>query len=232
MASTSSAKPLVHSYSSLNCYDDVCPHQYWHRYILKDVKFVESDVIRKGNEIHTAFEQRLQGKRPFPPHLQHCEPFAAPLDPYPAKQVEQWYGVDRTGQACDSRSALVFLRGKIDCAVAKDSAALLFDWKSSKNDRYEKPFELEIGALFLKAKNPYLMQITGRYAYTELGKLSEPYDLSDTDRTWRSVKTIVGAIEHDLARSEFEMKPGPLCSYCDVRTCKHNRKPPKASEPA
>ena len=72
---------LVFSYTMLNTYAEICPHQFYHRYVTKSVKFVETQAIRDGNETHTCFEHRLQGKKPFPPHLQHCEAFAKPLDP-------------------------------------------------------------------------------------------------------------------------------------------------------
>lgn len=216
-------KSLIYSYTMLNTYAEVCPHQFYHRYITKTVKFVESQQLKDGNEVHTAFEQRLGGKRPFPPHLQHCEQFAKPLDPYP-KAVEQWYGVDRRGQACESRSPQVFLRTKLDCTLIANTSALVYDWKNGSS-RYVKPFELEIGGLMLKARNPYLTQITGYYGFTKENKLSEPYDLSDTDRTWRSVQAIVGDIERDLQTGTFEKRQSGLCSWCDVRTCEHNRKP-------
>jgi hypothetical protein len=217
------AKPIVWSYTMLNTYAEVCPHQFFHRYITKTVKFVESQAVRDGNEVHTAFEQRLGGRRPFPPHLQHCEQFAAPLDPYP-KAVEQWYGITADGQACESRAPNVFLRGKLDCSVIQDTTALLWDWKNGRS-AYEKPFELEIGGLLLKARNPYLVTITGRYAYTKENKISVPYDLSDTDRTLASVNAIVREIEQDLQTGQFEKRQSGLCGYCDVRTCEHNRKP-------
>lgn len=211
---------LVHSYSALNCYADVCPHQYWHRYILKDIKFVETDAIRAGNEVHSAFEYRLEGKKPFPPHLQNCERFAQPLDAYP-KAVEQWYAVTESGTACESRSSEAFVRGKLDCTLIKGDRAHLFDWKSGSS-RYEKPFELEIGAMLLKAKHPYLTKITGQYAWIKEDRLGQSYDLSDTDRTWRSVTTIVGQIRQDQQRGEFEKRKSGLCGWCQVKSCEHN----------
>jgi len=218
---------LVFSYTMLNTYAEICPHQFYHRYVTKSVKFVESQAVRDGNKVHACFEHRLQGQKPFPPHLQYCEAFAKPLDPYP-KAVEQWYGLTRNGQACDSRAPNVFVRGKLDCTIIQGDAALVWDWKNGKSS-YEKPFELEIGGLFLKTRNPYLTQITGRYAYVKENKLSEPYDLSDTERTWQSVNAIVREIEQDLQTGLFEKRRSGLCGHCDVRSCEFNRKPPDAN---
>src|SRR5580692_6976144 len=71
-------KPIVYSYTLLNNYDNVCPFQTYRRYVKKDLPFVETEAMKKGNEIHTAMEYRIGGK-PLPMHMQHWEPLVSPM---------------------------------------------------------------------------------------------------------------------------------------------------------
>ncbi len=49
-------RPLVYSYTFLHTYKNVCPHQAYRRYILKDQPYVETAAMKWGNEVHAAFE--------------------------------------------------------------------------------------------------------------------------------------------------------------------------------
>ncbi len=214
---------LVHSYSALNCYDEVCPHQYWHRYILKDIKFVESPQIKAGNEGHALFEQRLASKRPLPPDRQTWEAFVTPLDFYELK-IEQWYGVTQEGSACESRAPAVWLRGKLDCAIVNQDRAYMIDWKFSKpgNSKWEKPFELEVGALLLQAKHPQVKQITAQFAWINENKLGERFDVSNTRKTWAKINDIVTQINANQHTGEFAKRRSGLCGWCPVKNCEYN----------
>jgi hypothetical protein len=213
-------KPLVYSYSNLNGYEN-CPYQMAQRYIYKTTKFVETPQIKEGNENHTAFELRVGGKKPLPPRLQDAEHFAATFDKFDC-QVEIKLGVTRDGKPCDFWDRDCFFRGKLDLAIVNPPVGYMADWKWA-NSNYEKPFELETGALLLRARFPTLRTVKGRYAWIRDNKWGQEYDLSDFNKTWGRINSLAEEIENAMARGQFEKKPSGLCYHCDA-TCEHRKK--------
>jgi hypothetical protein len=214
---------LVHSYTSLHTYDDVCPHQYYHKFILKDLPFEKTPAMEFGNKVHTAMELRVGTKKPLHPDFAHWECFAKPFDGM-NPIVEAKAGISETGAARDFWDKDVWLRGRIDVLVISDKAAFINDWKTTNNPKYQDRFELDVGALMVHAANPALTAIRGTYTFLKQNQVSEIYDLTDTRATWNKVQNIVKNIERDRARGEFEKRQGPLCGFCDVEKCQYNRK--------
>lgn len=209
-------KPLVFSYTFLNTYL-ICPHQAYHRYVLRDVPFTETREIAHGNRVHGAMEQRVAGGKPLPADLRDHESFACVFDGRHA-QVELKLGIDAGGKPVDYWAGNVKLRGKIDCVVLNGTRAHLTDWKTGKPR--EDPFELEIGALLLHARHLNLLQITGNYAWLRESRVGQLHDLSDTKATWLRVNRIIYEVESDRT---FEKKQTPLCGWCPVKSCEFNR---------
>ena len=214
---------LVYSYTNLNCYDNVCPYQFYERYIKKSTPFIETEAMRYGTKVHEAMEHRIAHKKPLHPDFAQWEPFAVPFDSMPTK-CELKAGITVDGNPCDFfENATVWLRGKLDVTVVNGSTAYINDWKTG-NSNYEDRFELDVGALMLHAANPHLTTIKGTYTWLKENRLGEMYDLSDTRHAWTKVTGIVKRIERDRKTGEFEKRPGPLCGFCDVKHCEHNRK--------
>lgn len=211
---------FVWSYSSLNLYDNICPYQFFRRYINKDIKFVGSPAVDWGNEVHSAMEYRIGGK-PLPVHMQHWEGFVAPLAARGAT-AESKQGITMQGKPTGYFSEDVWGRVKIDVHLINESKAAIFDFKTG-NVR-EEPFELEVGALFLHARYPKLQTITGRFIWLKENRMGESHNLSDTRSTWNRICTINQKIERDRKAGEWEKRQGPLCGFCDVLDCENNRK--------
>jgi hypothetical protein len=224
-------KPFVFTYSNLNCYEDVCPHQFYRRYLAKDLgPFVETEAIKEGNDIHAAFELRVGGGKPLPDRFRQWEHFARPLDNLPGTpkiKVEMKLGITAQGKSCDFFDANVFGRGKADVVVINGDRAAMIDWKGGGNSKYEKPFELEIHALMLRARYSNLTSIVGQYAWLKENRMSQTYDLSDFGGTWARVNNIVERIKDDVVAGEFKKRPGPLCGgawgSCPVVDCEHRK---------
>lgn len=214
-------KRIVWTYSILNNYEQVCPHQTQHRYVLKSTKFVETVQMKWGNDVHTAMEQRVGYGKPLPDSMKDWEQFAAPFDGRHAI-VEQKLGLTETGHPCDFWSDEVYFRGKIDLQVLNDEQCLLVDHKTGKS-AFENPFELETSAMLVHAHNPKLKKFAGHYLWLAENRLGKAYDLSNTSLTWATVNDIVAAIEKSHASGEWKKKPGGLCGWCDVSSCEHWR---------
>jgi hypothetical protein len=223
-------KPLVYSYSLLNTWA-ICPHQCYRRYIKKDLPYVETPEMAYGNVVHKAMEQRLRGT-PLPDNLQKHEPLVIPIENVtkiaPLKiEPELKLGMRHDGKSCGFFDDSVFLRGVLDVPIVGRQAAALIDWKTGKPR--EDPYELEIGALLLQARYTNVKIIIGRYVWLKENRLGEEHDVSDTDRTWRSVRTTVGQISDAVQTGDFPKTKGPLCKWCNCFDCENNTNPKRPS---
>ena len=68
-----------------------------------------------------------------------------------------------------------------------------------------------------------LRKIYGVYIWLREGVKGTPHDLSDTARTWGKVHERVNEIETAIEDNRFTKTPGPLCAWCSVMDCQHNK---------
>jgi hypothetical protein len=208
---------VVASYSFLSCWD-VCRHRAYRQYIARDLPREKKSVKQMvGIETHEAFAARINDARLLPPHLPY-EHLVGPLVDHGAV-AEKKLGMTKQGSACDFYDPEVYLRGVLDAPVVCGEHALLVDWKTGSS-KYESPFELEIGALLLQSKYPQIRHIVGRYAWLKEGRLGKEHDCSNTLQTWNTVNAKMREVE---AEREFPKTRGPLCGWCPVKDCEHNR---------
>lgn len=217
------AKPLIYTFTMLSAYRN-CPHQMYRRYIKKDQPYVETPEMRYGNDVHTAFEHRVGSRKPLPAEMQKWESFAHALDERGAV-VEQKLAITRTGNPTGFWNSDCWFRGKADVVIRNSQKAYIRDWKTG-GSKYEDPFELETGALLLKAKYPELEVIRGDYVWLKEDRIGQSYDLSRFEDTWNEINRLVALIEGDRAVGEFEKKRSGLCGWCSVSDCE-NYKPRK-----
>ena len=214
-------KPLVGTFTMMNCYENICAHQAYHRYIAKSTPYVETPAMKQGNEGHAAFEHRVGGGKPLPVDFQKWEPFAAAFDGYSA-QVEQKLGLTAEGQPCGFFDGNVRFRVKIDVSLVSGETAHITDWKFGSS-KFEDPLELAIGAMHLHAKHPQLKKISGHYIWLKEDRVGQTHDLSDTLATWTRANKILQSMEDARLSGEWPKKPSGLCSWCDVKSCEHRR---------
>lgn len=216
---------IVWTYTMLQTYRNICPHQTYRRYVLKKgdsghIPYSETDAMRRGNEVHSALELRLTGGKPLPESMHAYEKFATPFEGRKV-QCEPKLATTRDGKACDYFAANVWGRGRADVALIRDDKGYLLDFKTGKVR--EDPFELAVQAVLLRVKYPALRKIVGQYAWLQESKLGPLHDLSDVRKTWSAICSIYEQIEQDVAREEFEKRPTPLCGWCTVTDCEHWR---------
>lgn len=214
-------QPIVHTYTMLNTYANVCPHQAYRRYIKKDVPYAATPAMEWGNKVHEAFELRVGAGKSLPTDMQQWDRFARPFDGLGAK-TEIKLAIDARAQPCkyfDNQTA--WLRGKVDTAAIQHTGAFMADWKTGSS-RYEDPYELEIGALLLVTKYPQVKTVRGAYVWLKEDRMGEVYDLSDVTRTWNKTQSLAGRIQDDRSRGVFEKRKSGLCGWCPVEDCEHH----------
>jgi hypothetical protein len=203
-----------------------CPHKGFRLYVSKDVKRVyKTSNQSRGIDAHKALSMFITRGRELPKEFKHYAHLASPLCGLGAL-TELPLAIDRARNACGFFDDGVFLRGYGDVVIIKDDTAVLFDWKDAK--KREDPGELRLHALMLKARYPNLKKITGHYVWlrnvgTEFPVLGHAHDLSDTEATWMELEQQIDEIEHMLLQNHFPKQPNPLCGWCDVIDCEHNK---------
>lgn len=210
-------KPLIYSYTLLNTYRNICPHQMKRRYIDKAFPYVETPQMAWGNKVHLAMEHRVGGGKPLPADMRQWEKFAAPFYAVKAK-AEMKLGITKERKPTDFFAKDVWLRGKADVVIVNGNAALLFDYKTTSKPR-EDPFELETQALLLNAKYPNLTSITACYIWLAEQRIGQKHDVSHTSDTFTYIQRIAADLEEDMRNGEFEQRQGPLCPWCVCDDC-------------
>jgi len=214
-------RKLVYTYTMLSAYKN-CGHAMFRRYIKKDIPYVETPEMKWGNDVHTAFEHRVGSGKPLPTTMQQWESFASPFSNRGAI-CEQKLGITKEGRPTGYWDNDCWFRGKVDLAIFHDAKAFINDWKTG-GSKYEDPFELEVGALLLKAKYPELTLVKGSYTWLKENRVGQMYDLSRFRDAWNEINRVIAKIEADRQSGEFEKNRSGLCGWCDCLDCEHNNK--------
>jgi hypothetical protein len=216
----------VASHTFLNDWDN-CPHKAFRKYIKKDLpKFVQTDAMKWGNEVHSAFEVRIKHGTAFPVGMEKFEAIAAPLVAAGAV-AEKMVGITVQGLCCDFFAPEVWLRGKIDATVERDGIAAIFDWKTGK--RREERAELETHAVLLKAWRPTIQRVVAQYVWLQDNEVGKPHDVSDTETKLADIRSTMNTVRNCIEIEDFPKRPNPLCGgewgSCPVEDCEFRRGP-------
>jgi hypothetical protein len=212
-------KPIIASHTFLDTFER-CPKQAWHKYVAKDLPFVETEQMRWGTRVHTALEHRVRDKTPLPEGMEPYEKFAAALDPHKC-HVETKLGMTVNGRGAGFFADNVWCRGKVDVATTQGPVCFILDWKTGKPREDEA--ELERFAYMLRANNDELKYFTGRYVWLKEDRLGEEHVL-DPDKRLANDKRLMDQVDVLQKRqSEWPAHENGLCrAWCDVLTCAHN----------
>lgn len=215
----------VGTYSFYSNFEN-CPHKAFHIYVAKDIPRVETPEMKWGNDVHSAMEERLRDDVSLPENMQQAEPIARVLCELKKTnpiRVEAQLAIDSYGNPCDYWKGNPWLRGKLDfvmVATQETKSAWMLDWKTGKVR--EEPFELEVGALLLKAWMPELAQIRAQYFWMQTGKSGVAYNINDHRTTWTKVNALREEAVNYLAAGVWPKRKNPLCGWCPVLSCEHN----------
>lgn len=213
------------SYSFLSDFDN-CPRKAYHRYVEKDLpREPASDAQMWGREAHKALEQRIAAGTPLKGRSANFEPLAvaviAQRDAGKTVLVEQQIAITADGSPVDQYAKDVWGKGRLDVAIVAGDVGFIIDWKTGKER--EDPYELEVFALLAKCKWPGLKKVVGSYAWLQAGKQGKVHDLSNFGATFNGIKGTMKTVEMLPPDKEWAANPNPLCGWCPVKKCEHNK---------
>ena len=221
---------IAWSYSSIKTFDQ-CPKKYYHLKIAKDAKDEDSTATIYGKELHKAAEDYIKDGTPIPPRFSFVADVLAALQKIEGeKHCEIKMGIaKRDGKfvPCDFFAKDVWWRGIADLLIVNEAKqqAYLVDYKTSKNAKYAdtKQLDLLAGAVFTHF--PKVMEIKSALLFVVSNEMVKK------DHEFMMKSSYMNSMEPELTRLEAAMKnnvwnpnAGPLCKFCPVTECAHNRR--------
>ncbi len=216
------------SYSSVNTFKQ-CPKKYYHLKVAKDVKDRGNAATAYGSRVHSAAEKYIRDGKPLEREYKFLQ---GTLDAFNSiegdKHCEIRLGVSKDDGAFKPARFFggdVWYRGIADLLIINEDKAYLIDYKTSKTANYAdtKQLDLLAGAVFINY--PEVKKIKSALSFVVCN------GFVTKEHTVDMYKSYIGTFDEALEQIEvatttdvWNAKDGPLCAYCPVVSCEHNRK--------
>lgn len=216
------------SYSSLKTFEQ-CPKKYFHLKVVKDVKDEGSEATVYGQEVHTAAEEYIRDGTPVPPKFKFIEPTLEALSGIEGeKHCEMKLGLKVTtdGYApCGFFDKQVWWRGIADLVIVQGDIAYSVDYKTSKSAKYADTKQLDIVAAALFVHFPEVQKIKSALAFVVSNEfIKKDHHREDMDKYIQSFNPLLDRLAGAEDSGVWNPVTGPLCRFCPVVHCEHNRK--------
>lgn len=216
------------SYSSIKTFEQ-CPKKYYHLKVVKDVKDEGSEATLYGQELHKAAEDYIKEGTPIPPKFQFIQETVDSIKNIPGqKHCELKLGVRKTDggyEPCGFFDADVWWRGIGDVVVVQDELAFSIDYKTSKNAKYADLKQLDLLAAALFTHFPKLKRIKSALAFVVSNEFIHKEHFADMrDSYFATFEPELDRLATAEETGVWNPNTGPLCKFCPVHHCEHNRK--------
>lgn len=212
------------SYTALVMFE-LCRKKYYHLKVAKDFKDDDSAFSGEGKIIHDALKKRVLEGKPLPIELRYLEKMAKKFADAPADEKRgelqlalrddysptTWFGKD------------VWVRAIIDLLIIKGNKAIIVDWKTGKKkDEWE---QLKLAAAVLSQFMPEIDEFVLTYVWTKTNNMSKPLTMrkKHMPNVWSDLLPRVQEIIEATKTTTFPAEPNPLCKWCPVKSCPHQK---------
>jgi len=216
------------SYSSLKTFEQ-CAKKYYHLKVLKDVKDVGSEATIYGNEAHKAAEDYVSAGTPLPARFSYMQKTLDALLAIPGeKHCELKLGVELSDTGylpCEFFGEEVWWRGIADLLIINGDTGYLVDYKTSKNAKYADTKQLDILAAAVFTRFPQLRKLKSALAFVVSNEFVKKEHTSDLSKSYFA--TFTSELDRLSVAEDtgvWNANSGPLCKFCPVTTCEHNRR--------
>lgn len=217
---------LAHSYSSIKDFES-CAKKYHEVRILKRFKQGDTQATLYGTEVHKACEEFIRDKKPLPTHFENYLPFVEPFAELSGEfHCELKMAIREDFTPCEFFDKGVWFRGIPDLLIVdrEKGTARVVDWKTGKSSRYADTAQLELLAGMVFSHYPEVTKVRGALVFlvaNDVVKAEFTRDqYAEIMSKWAGkADQIVQALGHGT----WNPRPGPLCKFCPVHDCQHNR---------
>lgn len=217
---------IVWSYSSLKTFDQ-CPKKYYHLKVAKDVKDVPHEAALYGSDVHKAAEENVRDGKPMPKKYSYMGPILESLKKIPGdKYCELELGLTKDLAPCGFKAPDVWWHGIVDLLIVDEpkGVAHMVDYKTSKSARYADTKQLDLMATAVFAHFPDVRKIKSALLFVVSNEfVRKEHYAANTKEYIGGVLPTVKRLEQSLNGGAWNPVTGPLCRFCPVKTCEHNR---------
>lgn len=216
---------IAWSYSSISTFKQ-CPKKYYHLKVLKDVKDTGSEAMVYGQDVHKAAEEFVKSDVPIPEKFKYMQPIVESLGKIEGdKHCEVKLGLKQDYAPCGFFDSGVWWRGIADLIIVNGERAYSVDYKTGKNAKYAdtKQLDLVAGAIF--SHFPLVKKVKSALAFLVSGDFITKEHRADEKEVY--LKTFDKELEQldgAMLSGVWNANSGPLCGWCPVIECEHNRK--------
>jgi len=216
------------SYSSINTFKQ-CPKKYYHLKVARDVKDKGSVATVYGQEVHTAAEEFIRDRKKVPKKFAFMNNVLDALDKIEGeKHCELKLGVAKTEDGYAPTTFFaddVWWRGVADLVIINGDIAHSVDYKTSKNAKYADTKQLDAVAAGLFTHFPQLKVIKSALAFVVSKEfIQKEHVVEKKDSYFATFEPDLERLEGAQESGVWNAISGPLCGWCPVTSCEHNRK--------
>jgi RecB family exonuclease len=158
------------------------------------------------------------------PLVKNYKRFQPPLDALLEidgdRYCEYEMALTRDREPCAFNSDTRWVRGIVDLLVVDGADAYIIDYKTGSN-RYPDPKQLKLMALMTYAHFPQVERIKAGLLFVMHNSfVNEEYTRDQTGKLWETFLPHLDQLEMAFTNSMWMAKPGGLCGWCPVTTCK------------
>ena len=219
-------KPIVWSFSSLKTFQQ-CPRKYYHTKILKDVREPDTVATLYGKTAHTVAEEYIRDGVPVPPQFEYMKAMLDQLNAIPGEKLcEVMLGLTKDLEPCEFHADDVWWHGIADLVVLDEENGIAHsvDYKTSKSARYADVKQLDLVAAAIFAKYPKIKTIKSALLFVVSKEFVKAKHHAEMKEKYLE-KPALDVARIEAARENGVWNPisGPLCKFCSIKTCEHNR---------
>lgn len=219
-------KPVTWSHSSLKDYEG-CPRRYHEVKVLKNYPFTDTQATIYGKELHEAAELYIRDGDPLPAQFSFIQEALDALLKKPGRKLcEHKMGVRADLSPCGFADKDVWCRGIADLLIIDDDnlTARVVDYKTG-NNKYPDREQLKLMALMVFAHFPHIRRVSGALLFVVKNDIAKAsFLVGEAEEYWWDYRERVARIEQAHESGVWNPRPTPLCGWCPVMTCEHNRK--------
>jgi hypothetical protein len=216
------------SYSSIKTFDQ-CPRKYFHLKVLKDVKDYGNQATIYGQEVHKACEDYVKDDVEIPEKFAYVRGVVEAIKRMDGdKHTELKLGVKKVEggyEPCKFLGKDVWWRGIADVVVIRGDIGYSLDYKTSKNARYADTKQLDLVAAGLFVHFPQLKKVKSGLLFVVSNEfIHKEHFVEQRDNYFDTFKDQLDRLDSAEVSGVWNAKTGPLCKFCPVTRCEHNRK--------
>ncbi len=214
------------SFSSLKTFQQ-CPKKYFHIKVAKDVVDRPHESALYGSAVHKAAEDHVAEGVPIPAKYGYMIPTIEALKGIPGEKFcEIKLGVTEKLETCDYDAPNAWWHGIVDLLIVDEDTgtAHMVDYKTSKNAKYADTKQLDYMAVAVFAKFPKIKVIKSALLFVVSNEFVKKKHVVENKTAYMNSAIFdLNRLKSAFNSGVWNPVSGPLCKFCPVKSCEHNR---------